>query len=109
MRTALYVGACLLVTGCGYLTPSKLLIRNGGTVAAENVVVSTSHGDRTALGDLPPGETVRFSGHLQGEGSADISYTVKGKRVNHKGCYYTGGMPVEGAVTINGEAIEYRC
>lgn len=107
--------ACVIASvglgGCDLLNPSRLLIENVGTSVAENVVVSTSAGQQWTLGDLPSGETLRFSESIPGEGGVEVSYTTAGKRVRSIDCYYTsGGLgPARGTVTIKEGQVHMRC
>jgi hypothetical protein len=61
------------------------------------------------LGSLKPGGRARFYGHLSGEGGGAISWTAGGKRYSAEGCYFTGGSPAHGSVSVVGDHLEYRC
>lgn len=107
MKVAAILLLALALPSCGRYY-SDLIIINGG----KDRVSDLSLRDRQTvwkLGDLAPGTRVKFKGHLPGEGSPIIAWTSNGTRHSLDGCYYTGGMPMRGSITIVNDHLEYRC
>jgi hypothetical protein len=87
---------------------SDLQIVNGTDSRVSNLTVSAA-GKTWKLRDLEPRERVAFYQHLSGEGAPPITWKWHAKRFSGSGCYYTGTMPANGTVTIDGERLVYRC
>jgi len=83
-------------------------IINGTTVEVRDI--SVSDGPKVwKLGDLKPGAQASFHGHLTGEDTGTIAWTVGGKRYAADGCFYTVGGTTHGSLTIAGDHLDYRC
>jgi len=61
------------------------------------------------LGDLKPGAKTTFHGHLAGEDTGTVSWTINGKRYSADGCFYTVGGSAHGTLLVVGDHLEYRC
>ena len=94
-------------SGCGAYF-SSLQIVNGTASTVTDLTVNDGRGT-WRLDDLPPGGKVDFTGHLAGEGGGRITWTWHNKPFSGDGCYYTGGSPPKGSITITGEKLLYRC
>lgn len=107
MKVAAILLLALALPSCGRYY-SNLIIINGGK---DRVSDLSLRDEQTVwkLGDLAPGAHVAFKGHLQGEGSPIIAWSSIGTRHSEEGCYYTGGMPARGSITIVSDRLEYRC
>ena len=97
----LSLGACRLYF-------SDLEIFNGGRDRIENITISDGH-STWRLGKLDPGEHVRFSGHLVGEGGPRIAWVWQGREFATVGCYYTGGSQAAGKIAIVAASVRYQC
>lgn len=61
------------------------------------------------LGDLKPGARTTFHGHLGGEATGTISWSIGGKRYSADGCFYTVGSSTHGNLIVAGDHLDYRC
>ena len=61
------------------------------------------------LGKLKPGAQTTFHGHLSGQDTGTISWTIAGKRYSADGCFYTVGGATHGTVIVAGDHLDYRC
>jgi hypothetical protein len=94
-------------TACSF-DSSDLTIKNGSKYRVSEL--SIADGRKTwDLGSLDPGVNVKFEHALRGEAEASISWSLQGKRHSKETCYYTGGMPLRGTITIVNDHLEYRC
>jgi hypothetical protein len=106
--SALLICVLLSTLGACDRVFSDLVVRNGSSVKISGIVLE--QGDvRAQLGDLDPGSETRFSGYLPGEGAPVIHYTAKGRRMSFESCYFTGGMPPRGEVTISDNGATRAC
>ncbi len=104
---ACYLGLFLLLGGCGDYF-SNLRIRNRGSMPADDLVIRYGTGsDR--LGTVEPGGEVTFTRHIPGEGAPTIHFVTGGQSRSFETCYYTGGFPPRGVITIFDNRIERRC
>lgn len=90
------------------MNDSDIVLKNAGPSAVKNVTISDGM-QVWSLGDIAPGQTVGFSKHLKGEGGPTISWTSDHKRYSDKGCYYTGGSPARGSISIEGANLSFHC
>ena len=81
---------------------------NGTKVEVTDVTVSDGP-KMWKLGNLEPGARTAFEGHLTGEDTGTISWTIDGKRYSADGCFYTVGSATHGTVIIAGDHLDYRC
>lgn len=112
LRLAFMAAACGGLGGCDLLNPSELVISNVSKTAVTSLAVVSTEGQSWQLGNLPPGNTVRFRKALSGEGALLVEYSISGKRVTATGgCYYTSGYlnPADATVTIKGEQAYVDC
>jgi hypothetical protein len=105
MKSAAVTACALFLSSCDR---SDFTLVNGTKDRVVDLWVSDS---RTTwkLGDLQPGERLTFAKSLAGEGSPTISWTWQGKLHSDQGCYYTGGFPARGSITVVGDHLAGRC
>jgi hypothetical protein len=101
------VALTMCLAGCDFYF-SNLQIVNGTNNRVVGLTISDGR-KKWKLRDLDRGERVTFSGHLTGEGGPHISWVWRSKRFSGNGCYFTGGSPAKGNITIVGEKLRYRC
>ena len=102
---------CLVVVaalaGCGsYYNDFDII--NGTKIEVRDLSVSDGP-NVWKLGDLKPGARTIFHGHLAGEDTGTISWTIDGKKYSADGCFYTVGGTTHGSLTIAGDHLDYRC
>lgn len=77
---------------------------------SEVVDLTVSDGPKVwKLGNLGPGARTTFHGHLTGQDTGTISWTIAGKRYSADGCFYTVGGATDGSLTVVGDHLDYRC
>ena len=100
-------GVAALLGGCsGYYNDFD--ISNGTKFEIHDVSVSDGP-NVWKLGDLKPGAQTSFRGHLAGEDTGIISWTINGKKYSAEGCFYTVGDSSHGSLTVVGDHLDYRC
>jgi hypothetical protein len=103
--------ACLVavapLAGCGaYYNDFDII--NGTKVEVRDVAVSDGQ-TVWKLGNLKPAAQTTFHGHLTGEDTGTISWTINGKRYSADGCFYTVGSSTHGSLIVAGDHLDYRC
>jgi hypothetical protein len=99
--------ALISLTGCGSYYYDFDII-NGTKFEVHDVSVSDGP-NVWKLGDLKPGAQTSFHGHLAGEDTGTIAWTIDRKRYSADGCFYTVGGTTHGTLTIAGDHLDYRC
>ena len=107
MRIAAMLLAASGLSACsGYFNDFDIV--NGTRVEIRDVTVSDGT-EEWKLGNLKPGAQVAFRGHLSGEDSGTISWTISGRRYSGDGCFYTVGSATHGTLIVAGDHLDYRC
>lgn len=107
MKVATILLLALPLPSCGSYCSDLIIINDG-----KDRVSDLSLSDKQTVwkfGDLAPGAQVAFKEHLRGEGGPIITWSSIGRRHSEEGCYYTGGMPARGSITIVSDHLEFRC
>jgi hypothetical protein len=106
LRLAALVAVASLAGCGGYYNDFDII--NGTKVEVRDLSVSDG---RTVwkLGNLKPGAQTTFHGHLTGEDTGTISWTVNGRRYSGDGCFYTVGGTTHGSLIVAGDHLDYRC
>ena len=107
LRVAVALTAAALLSGCdAYYNDFDII--NG--TRAEVVDLAVSDGPNVwKLGKLEPGARTTFHGHLAGQDTGTVSWTIAGKRYSADGCFYTVGSATHGTVIVAGDHLDYRC
>jgi hypothetical protein len=103
----LALGVTLGLGGCDRVF-SDLVIKNDSSRRVTDIVIKYEEWS-SQLGDLEPGSQITFNGHISGEGAPMIFYTIRNKRLSYETCYYTGGSPARGEVTIRDDGATRIC
>ena len=106
LRLATLVSIASLA-GCGAYDNDFDII-NGTRVEIRDLSVSDGQ-TVWKLGSLKPGAQTTFHGHLTGEDTGTISWTINGKRYSGDGCFYTVGGATHGSPIVAGDHLDYRC
>ena len=97
-----------LLAGCLGRDVTTLEIVNQSSLVINNVAVK-EYGQEWRLGRVNPGDSVRFSARLDGEGDARLFWVERGKMYSTGVCYYSQNFPANGKIFIRNGKAEYKC
>ena len=95
----------ILLAACGK-APSDLLITNHTDSLVQDFKVSNGSSEWD-LGDIEPGQSVRFTEGLSGEGGPQFRWEWNGQLGTGQGCYFSApDIASEGELNIIGTTME---
>jgi hypothetical protein len=106
-RAAVVLVPVAWLSGCGAYY-NEFDVINGTKVEIRDLAVRDGP-NVWQLGNLKPGARTTFHGHLSGQDTGTVSWTIAGKRYSAEACFYTVGSAAHGTLTVVGDHLDYRC